>query len=81
MPVKDGSILRARLVDGGCHSFISKKSGAVSANIKTDGSYTASYIQQALPAKGRASINMFDVGPGRMVKGLHPISLYIQLLK
>ena len=43
MPVKDGSILRARLVDGGCHSFISKKSGAVSANIKTDGSYTASY--------------------------------------
>ena len=29
MPIKDGSALRARLVDGGCHSFINKKSGAV----------------------------------------------------
>ena len=27
MPVKDGSTLRAGLVDGGCHSFLSKKPG------------------------------------------------------
>ena len=29
MPIKDRSTLRARLVDGGCLSFISKKSGVV----------------------------------------------------
>ena len=29
MPVKDGSALRARLVDGGCHNFISKRTGRV----------------------------------------------------
>ena len=29
MPVKDGSTSRARLVDSGCHSFLSKKSGMV----------------------------------------------------
>ena len=29
MPVKDGSVLRARLVDKRCHSFISKRSGRV----------------------------------------------------
>ena len=29
MPVKDGLALRAWLVDGGCHSFLSKRSGRV----------------------------------------------------
>ena len=29
MPVKDGSTSRARVVVSGCHSFLSKKSGAV----------------------------------------------------
>ena len=29
MPGKDGSTLRARLVEGGCHSFLSKKSRRV----------------------------------------------------
>ena len=29
MPIQDGWTLRARFVDGGCHSFINKKSGAV----------------------------------------------------
>ena len=29
MPKKDGSASRARLVDGGCHSFLSKKSETV----------------------------------------------------
>ena len=29
MPMKDGSALRAWLVDGGCHSFLSKRSGRV----------------------------------------------------
>ena len=29
MPVKDGLALRARLVDGGCHSFLNKRSGMV----------------------------------------------------
>ena len=29
MPVKDGLASRARLVDGGCHNFISKSSGRV----------------------------------------------------
>ena len=28
MPIKDGSALREKLVDRGCHSFINKKSGA-----------------------------------------------------
>ena len=29
MPVKDGSTSRARLVDRGCHNFISKRTGRV----------------------------------------------------
>ena len=29
MPVRDGSASRARLVDGGCNSFISRRSGKV----------------------------------------------------
>ena len=29
MPLKDGSPMRARLVDRGCHNFISKKTGRV----------------------------------------------------
>ena len=34
MLVKDGSASRARLVDGGCHSFISLRSGKVLKAIK-----------------------------------------------
>ena len=29
MPIKDGLASRARLVEGGCHSFLSKRSGTV----------------------------------------------------
>ena len=29
MPVKDGSASRARLVDGGCHSFANRRSGKI----------------------------------------------------
>ena len=35
--------------------------------------YTAFYIQQASPAMGGAPINIFDIGPGGIVKGSHPI--------
>ena len=59
--------------DNGCVSNI------IPANIKTDGSYTTSYIQQASPAKGGAPNSMVKVSHGGIVKGSHPILTYIRL--
>ena len=61
MPVKDGSASRTRLVDGGCHSFISLKSGKV---LKTTEAQRISTEVWRIPCE-KISINAVSERPDK----------------
>ena len=69
MPVKDGSALRARLVDKGCHSFLSKRSGKV---LKATQAQMSSMQVWRIPGK-RISVNTLSERPEEAVGVLKDI--------
>ena len=64
MPVKDGSALRARLVDGGCHSCLCKRWGRV---LKATQDQMISTQVWRIPQE-RKSVNMPSERPWQYVQ-------------